>query len=206
MFTLSRIRTASICLMTCVLTLGISSDVTNAGYFRDRDFFTNKFARKFYLRGRCFISKGNGDIVVDVANGAIQVASAVSKKVPDVSIPDSAKQVFPHAGDSKCIVKKRKRARGAIRASGTVTVNMNLYKASCSKPGCDVTNVIATRRSKSCGGKNRCTVIMRADKLPITGMTACLEAKRKSRVVKVGGVADGLDSGFKNVSCSSRRY
>lgn len=205
MFPLSKIRTASICLITSVLTLAISSDVTNAGYFRDRDFFTSKFGSKFYLRGRCWISKGNGKIVVDIANGGITVANAATG-LPIPNIPDNAKEVFPHVGDSKCIVKKRKRAKGTIRASGSVRVNMNLYQANCSGRGCDVNYVIARSGSKVCGGKQRCTVVMRASELPISGMTACLEAKGNSRVIKVGRVADGLDGGFQNVSCSSRRY
>ena len=75
----------------------------------------------------------------------------------------------------------------------------------------DTVAVTVASRTKSCGGKKRCTVIMKpkGDTVPV-GAAACIEAKGKSRVIHVGLVPDKLKtqlasgSAFREETCSAR--
>ncbi|MEL6360932.1 MAG: hypothetical protein AAFR21_07585 [Pseudomonadota bacterium] len=189
---------------------------------RERDWFTERMDKRFHLRGRCWMSNGGGDEVVDYTSQISKSVGTVLSKidVPVVKVVGKAlsgageavkyvKEVTPEDGHAKCIVKKRKRPNGAMRASGNVTVFMQTF--SFAGTAGSTVAVTGASRVKTCRGNDRCTLIMRpSEELTPVGATACIEAKGKSRVVHVGLVPDVLkeqliSQGAKlNTTCANR--
>ena len=173
-----------------------------AGYFRDRDFFTAEVDDDFHLRGRCWVSKGKGGILVDVVNGGL-------KRIPgnDLQLPKEAKDVFPELGDAKCVVKKKVRAHGIRRASGTVITTMQNWTPT--PRGLQV----ARRATEQCTGKDRCDTTLAAGEAPVVGLSACLEGRQGSdvgsHVITIGKVPAPIAAGKgyrDNVPCSARAF
>jgi hypothetical protein len=182
----------------------------HAGYFRDRDFFVAEVDDDFHIRGRCWISKGRGGVVVDALNRLLKLAGENDKdrtslKAPE--LPPGAKDIFPELGDAKCIVKKRKHAHGIIRASGTVTTIMHNWAATPS--GLQM----ARRTTETCTGKDRCDTTLSAAGAHVVGVSACIEARQGSdlgsHVITVGKVPAAIAAGKgyrDNVQCSARAF
>jgi hypothetical protein len=172
------------------------------GYFRDRDFFAAEVDDDFHLRGRCWVSKGKGGGGVDAANRLLKLTPADA-----LQLPPGAKDIFPELGDAKCIVKKRVRAHGIRRASGTVITTMHSWAATPS--GLQM----ARRTIETCTGKDRCDTTLAADGAQVVGLSACLEGRQGSdvgsHVITIGKVpaAIAAGKGYRDtLQCSARAF
>ena len=216
-------RRLSVLLLTSMLISPLVFAKPSHAQIRDRDWFNNRMARRFHIRGRCWISNGGGDEVIDytskVSEGTGGILAGIKNpkvKVVGRILQGAAegithlKKVIPEDGHAKCIVKKRIRPNGIRRASGTVTVNMRTFGYAGTEG--DTVALTVAARTKTCDGKGRCTVIMKpkGDTVPV-GASTCIEAKGKSRVVHVGLVPDDLKAelssggAFRDEPCNTRR-
>jgi hypothetical protein len=148
------------------------------------------------------MSKGKGGVVVDAVNRLLEVTPADKFKVPS-----EAKNVFPELGDAKCIVKKKRRAHGILRASGTVTTTMHSWAATPS--GLQV----ARQTTETCTGKDRCDTSLAAAGAQVVGLSACIDARQGSdsgsHVITIGKVPAPISTGKgyrDNVSCHARTF
>jgi hypothetical protein len=181
-----------------------------AGYFRDRDLFVDEVDDDFSIRGRCWISKGRGGVVVDAFNRLIKIVAESDPDLKPLSalmLPPEAKHIFPKLGDAKCLVKKRQHPYGVVRASGTVTTTLRNWAVTPS--GLQV----ARRTTETCTGKDRCDTTLSAAGAHVVGVSACIEARQGSdigsHVITLGKVPAAIAAGKgyrTNLQCSARAF
>ncbi|MBE9029766.1 hypothetical protein IQ266_08505 [filamentous cyanobacterium LEGE 11480] len=150
-----------------------------------REDFNNKYDRKHYVRGECFVKKRRNRIFITLPTGSGKGA-----------------RVRP-ATEVKCYATVHKRRLAAIRLRRTRKLHVKSYFVDIVG---DQVRFSATKKSRTCNGK-ACGIKIKSDRNNKTvGMTACIESRGKSRIVRVGMVPTGLDRGFKAKRCSQRKY
>ncbi|MBE9029764.1 hypothetical protein IQ266_08495 [filamentous cyanobacterium LEGE 11480] len=156
---------------------------------QDADVYINKFDRKHYVRGKCFIAKG---------------------KIFAPPLPISLR-LFPSSGTPggaiRCSADVFRGRAARIRLRRTRKLHVKRYAVVARD---ERLKVVTFKQSKTCHGK-RCVVKITPSPNPprpieTVGMTACIESRGKSRIVQIGNVPKGLDNGFKSKRCSQRKF